>query len=695
MTRPADSASRLAPLLGLVGAAALLVITLASPGATRMHSSPWSCIYGFALLAPAAVLLLRAFDRNRPLILPARSWCWTALAGAVAILASALTSPYRGPSLLWSAPLLSGLAFFFVGFDAVHAGPMGSGASGSSVLKRAGFFLAIIALTSLGLWLAGLPGASVREIFEARNPYPLGHSNYTAGLALLMLPCFTMLATRATGAPRLAWAGAGLLALVLLFTSGSRGGLLGLGALIAGGLLALRLGWRKTLGFAVLAVIAALALAFAHPRTRAMFHRPDPAAEPNISNVQRTAMARAGGLMGLARPLFGWGPGTTPLAYPRFRAQLDGGVENVLQLHSLPVQLWAELGAAGLAGLLVFVLLTARNATRCLPAAVTLGGYAAFALTDYQLDVPVFAFAVAACAALLAPPAPAVCHPIGDKLSRRVLGFLTVTALGVMALLGRTDPTPELNLRALSFASDPVQQETAVSLFKQSLALNPDQEIAHFNLAWLLVVRDPAAAEAHFIAAAQLVPDKGGVYFGLGLARLNQGHRAAAVRALALECLNDPVFLVSPWWHQPALQPLQPAVRALTLAMIQDARSLRHSEVSPFADREAGYLTELIPWLAGTASSGEVSARANTPERMDYFSRHPSPSVFAEAPVQHYRRERSGYPVLMRNLDLPAPTDLFDVQENALATGGLRFLFPHKGWLPTRVFLPLWAEQSS
>ena len=52
--------------------------------------------------------------------------------------------------------------------------------------------------------------------------------------------------------------------------------------------------------------------------------------------------------------------------------------------------------------------------------------------------------------------------------------------------------------------------EEYFALLRESLALNPDQEIAHFNLGWLLVVRAPAEAERHFLAAARLVPDKGG-----------------------------------------------------------------------------------------------------------------------------------------------------------------------------------------
>src|SRR5690606_1872256 len=82
----------------------------------------------------------------------------------------------------------------------------------------------------------------------------------------------------------------------------------------------------------------------------------------------------------------------------------------------------------------------------------------------------------------------------------------------------------------------------------ESLARNPDQEIAHFNLGWLLLTRDPAAAATHFREARRLVPDKGGVYFGAALAALHQGRREEAARLLALECINDPAFIGSPWW---------------------------------------------------------------------------------------------------------------------------------------------------
>jgi hypothetical protein len=55
--------------------------------------------------------------------------------------------------------------------------------------------------------------------------------------------------------------------------------------------------------------------------------------------------------------------------------------------------------------------------------------------------------------------------------------------------------------------------------------------------------------------------------------------------------------------------------------------------------------------------------------------------------VRTYRRERTGYPVLMKNLDVLPPEDLFDVQEDPRMADSLRFLFPRKGWLPSPLLL--------
>lgn len=686
MTRPAGSTAPLFAATGVLGGAGLALITLTSSGATRMFAWPWSLALAATLAAPVLGLILRAFDRSRPLTLPSASWRWLPLAATLTVFASALASPYRPASLLFGAVSLAAVAVFLLAFDWLHAEPAGREQRRQRLWQAAAWFGVAIELASLGRWLPSAFFSSAAPIFGTRNPHPLGHSNYTAGLALLMLPGFGAWVVHARGTARIGAALATTLAAAMLFTSGSRGGVLALGALVAGAFLAIPMApgkkWRVALGCAA----AGLAFALANPRTRALFSPTDANAPPNISNVQRSAMAVAGWRLGLDRPLLGWGPGTTPLAYPRSRAGLDGGAENVLQLHSLPVQLWAELGAAGVGTALACAALVFRSRRNDPIAALTLGGYAVFSLFDWQLDVPVFAFALAALAALLAEPD---AGPLAVRRSR-MAGILAIAFFGAALVSGRRDPTPELNVRALALARDPSQADRAIALFRESLTLNPDQEIAHFNLGWLLVVHDSVAAEAHFLAAARLVPDKGGVYFGLGLTRLNQGKPDAAARAFALESLNDPSFLISPWWSQEAIGRLRPAALA-QLASLEN-RILAQLPPASWPAREAHYLAALTAWIAGPGELSRIAAAANTAERRDYFSGGGDVQAFAIGPGRSFRRQRTGYPVLMRNLDLDAPVDLFDVQESARLDAKLAPLFPAKGWLPSPLLLALLDE---
>jgi O-antigen ligase len=668
MMRATTPAGTLARGLCAGGLACLAVITLASPGATRMYAWPWSLAYAGAILAPALALVARAFDRRQPLVLPPRAWLLTAVTFAAVVVASALASPYRGSSLLWSAPLLGGVAAYLLLVDWLQADP--TGARRESLARTALLGGAAIALVSAALWAASLPHTSNWQ--ESRNPFPLGHSNYTAGLAVLLLPLATVFTLHHRGRGRLIAGAAGLLALLLLFTSGSRGALLGLAAMAATSLWLAPLSFARKAGLAAAAALACLVFALSHARTRATLLGGTSAPLVAASETQRSAMQIAGWRMGLDRPLLGWGPGTTPLAYPKYRGGLAGGAENVLQLHSLPINLWAELGVAGLACLAALGLLGVRHAARDPLAAATLAGYGAFALTDWQLDVPVFAVAVALFTARLTPPASSVTSKTVTRVGRGVpaeprltedgspyqgqwvphtasllVGAGALLGLAIVVLIGRPDPTPELNVRALAIGRDPAQAETALALLRESLARNPDQEIAHFNLGWLLVVRDPPRAEQHFRAAAALVPDKGGVYFGLGLARLNQGHAAAAASAFALECLNDPQFLSSPWWREPAIA------------------ATRDASAAAFA----GLLRRIGPGAPAGLSAEKLGQVPAGPERV-------------------IRRERRGYPVLMRNLDLPPPLDLYEVRELA-APPPTNPVLPPKGWLPSPLLLQL------
>lgn len=642
-------------LVGLLGALGLAAITLVDRGSSWMHASPGRWFYWCATLAPLVGLLLRAVA-DPPLRLPARPWLALTAAAAGAVLLSALASPWRPVVLLWSLPPLAGLALFLLVHDWLHA-PAENRRLLETLTASAA---ALLMLASVGYWLVDLAQLSAAQrvapaVFEMRNPHPLGHSNYTAGLALLGLPALAVLAWRQRQARRGIFLAGLALGLLVLFTSGSRGGLLGLAALGLAGLAAARLPWRRLLLYGALAIVAVAGLALANPRVRALLAPPDPAAATNLSTVQRSAMLTAGLRLGAERPLVGWGLGATPLAYPRVRAGLDGGADNVLQLHSTPLELWAGLGAPGVLLLLGFAALALRGFGRDPVAGAALAGYGALALTDYQLDVPVFSFGLALYAARLASPAAA---PAGPR-SRGLIALMVVAALGLVGWLGGRDRTPELNAAALLAGREEAGATHAIALLQESLALNPAQEIAHFNLGWLLVVRDPPAAEQHFRAAAHLVPDKGGVYFGLGLTRLNQGDPPGAANALALECLNDPAFLGSPWWRDPAIAALRDPARTAYARLLADATRTLPADSWPA--RQAGLLAGLAPRL------GEPTAG---PERV-------------------FRRERTGYPVLMRNHDLAPPQDLFVVREDPGFPGTVDFPLPPKGWLPSPRLLKL------
>jgi O-antigen ligase len=693
---PDTSAQRFTRILCALGLAGLAALTLVDKGATRMYSWPWWLVFWFVQLAPTAALLMRtAFDR-RPLALPAVAWRWPLGLLAVVELTAALASPFRAQSLPAAATLLAGLAAGLLLFDWLHADAAETKARLAKLERVLGWFFAVVLADSLGQWLLGeiVPDlragqiASLHDFFNLRNEQPLGHPNYTGGLAVFMLPWFCARIAPTRGRARAAWVAAVALALFMLFTSGSRGGMLGLAGLL---LTALALAWRRDrlrTKHAVLLAAAAVALtaifALINPRIRDLLAIETSSAPPDASAVQRSAMFTAGLRMGLDRPLLGWGPGVTPLVYPRYRARLDGGVETALELHSTPVQIWADTGAPGLACVLALVALVAcslwKKTTPAVPA-LAITGYGIFALTDFQLDIPVFMFLTAAGIAACAPSDAGFAPP----RVRAALALAIITAAALINALGGDDPTPALNLDALALDRDPAQASRARALFEHSLALNPKQEIVHFNLGWLLLVRDPAAAETHFLAAAHLVPDKGGVYFGLGLARLNQGRADTAAQALALECLNDPIFVASPWWRASALTPLRASTGALVAKYYRELAT--RLPPGRWPGSEVRYTAALSAWLFGQLPGRAVADVATTPARRDFFARDPAPGMLLAAPAFVYRRARPGYPVLMRNLDLPVPVDLFDVRENALATGPLAFLFPRKSWLPSPLLI--------
>jgi hypothetical protein len=248
----------------------------------------------------------------------------------------------------------------------------------------------------------------------------------------------------------------------------------------------------------------------------------------------------------------------------------------------------------------------------------------------------------------------------------------------LLALGGAQDPCPLLNAEALALGQNPTNAARTIALLTESLTINPDQEIALFNRGWLTVTSRPAQAAQDFAAAARLVPDKGGVYFGEALAALNGGQPAAtAVELLTRECLSDPAFMTSPWWRTAPFADLRPAVFARI-----DARCQEMAGEIPrgrWPDAELEYFRQLARWIGGTGKSSDVRGVARTKVRQDFFAESPT---YRPSPITRvYRRERTGYPVLMRQPDVGEPIDLYLVQDDSVWTADRAFLFPAKGWI--------------
>ncbi len=768
-----------------------VALTLAHPSSTRQFTWPWVLVLTAVWLAP----IVAFFGTREAWRLPGRLLTAGLVLLAGATLASALVSPFDRLSLPRVWPTLGGVALFFwlhhwLADSASRARRVALGLAGIGTL---------LAVCSLLLWRwqsAGIP-------WSVRNAIPFGHSNYTAGAVLLVLPWLALAGWQAAGLRRFAWILAALTGLAVLLTTSSRAGVLALGMVMAGGVVfaLVRAPWpprrKLALGLAAVALLGLTVLA--NPRLRELVLGGGWSDIARESNTQRSAMLQAGVLLGAERPLLGWGPGAVPLTYPKVRARLDGGVDNVLQLHSTPVQVWATLGAVGLAALGLLALATAQRlrAVRRAPgpvpltAAAALLAYGLFALTDHQLDLPALnTLLVLNLALLFTAPNPAASPGqsnllgyFGGSALRGVFGGLAVLLLAIplwrtgqdlyarhayeQALTALVDGQIPAALKKLETAaqraphdpyyrhqlagrllalreseSDPARRDelaaTAAEHLRLSLAAGCFEEYAHLNLAWLALEAGSAQlAHRHFRSALALAPHRGGAYFGLGLALRENGELHAAIRAFALEWVNDPVVATHPIWTHPDFGHYRPAIAREARAMLEEltpshqaaayvgelwawwneggpppsagfnretARfaaaltAISRGEPPPAGLQEYAWGRLLDAWFhpSGefTALSPRDPAFAATLARR--AARHPSPAWhgFLTAGPEgepnlglNTRATRTGYGVLALHPAGPPLTDVFVRQTPRIVSEFASSVFPARGWLPARELL--------
>lgn len=784
------SALRVTAALGLL---ALAVVTLAHPSATRMHGWPLAGVVIALALLPV-IALLAGLARTEAWRLPPAKLLAGTLVLAVGAVVSAWLSPFSAASLPRIWPTLGGAALYLWLHHAWSAGDSRAESrrqAAARVLAGAG---ALLAALSLLLWSRGLWPLPWGD----RNTVPFGHSTYTGGAMVLFLPWISLQAWVTQGVVRLLWLAAVATSVAVVASTSSRGAVLALGGVGVAVVVALLFSaaWSRPRKLLLVAgvLLGGAVVVLSNPRLRELVLHGQWGESSRESNAQRLAMLDAGWQLGGQRPLAGWGPGTVPLAYPRVRAGLEGSTENVLQLHSTPAQLWATTGAFGATALLLLLagilkaLSRAPRTPLTLAAGGSLLGFGIVALTDHQLDVPAFAAAVAASLALISA---SVRPTLSTRpLSRHArlaagLGFAALTVSAgpatwadlrarrdydaALTALGRGDGAGYL--RALDDAAkatphdpffahraaawllelrgatpDPARQTVlardAAARLERSLATGVHEEFAHFNLGWLqLDLGEPAAAARHFTRAARLVPDKGGVYFGLGLALEAVGRRDDAVRAFALEWVNDPRSATSPAWELPALAAVRPAVQAEADRVFNELRPLHPpatvagawarwwwGEVVPVEELRPGFNATsarfaavlpvitagqplpdpAAPWAVaygawsiqggpeafltvagGDAGFAAALSRRARQVRTDFRTFLVAPTGDDAALVRTYRRQRPGYGVLALHPEGPPLVDVHIVQENRVATDLAAGLFPAKGWLSGRFLLAL------
>jgi uncharacterized protein involved in response to NO len=523
-------------LLGLLVAGFYILFTLLPDSSTQVLSWSWVAVWQIGLLCPVLWLLSLVWQqRHLPSLGNGLDW----LAGlfAVNLIISTVLAEFPNQARWNSWAALCFLAALY----ALRLW-LRSPQRRDQLLTWQGYLsLAFIAI-SLLLWTSQtlLPELSKLQDFrrlgvnlpfdfsvlELRNWAPIGHQNYVAGYLLLTLPLLIGLGILRSDRWRWFWiAGAGF-GLVDLYTTSSRGGWLGLAVMLILGF-GILLGQsaipRKWLGLAgVGGLLALVLLVLANNRLRTLVTAILSGQAAGGELGFRIITTTAGWEIGRDHPIVGAGLGSVPLLYQKYRPFWAGReAEWVYQLHSTPVQIWAELGAIGIASLVGAIGLLTYLSIRWLQKnakaaeeetwrerfffwsiATGLLGYSVASLTDYQLDVVGISGTIVLYLAVLAFTFQPDVEPAQYGLSlsdRQTSGFVLVS-VGILlaAILWLLPIHRAWMLSSQGFAAlsqltntpDPQQRQARLATFEQNLSwageLAPWEAYYPYQLGWNL-----------------------------------------------------------------------------------------------------------------------------------------------------------------------------------------------------------------
>ena len=600
------------PLLIWLVAGLYVLLTLLPDSSTLVLSWPWVLLWQAIFVSAIAwFLLLLAKGRLQRL-----GWGLDALAGLflLNLTVSTLCSPFAQQAFWHSFAAVGLLAALYALSPQLKTPKMRE-----RLLTGQGYLNIVFIVESLLLWSSQtyLPELQKLQqfqrlgvdldydfsILELRNWAPIGHQNYVAGYLLLALPLLTSLAILQRGWRRWLWGFGILFGLVDLYTTSSRGGWLGLAVLVccAGASFGVRSRlsrWKLGAIFGG-AIVAFLVVIVTNNRFLSLVSgllKGEGSGELSY----RIITAVTGWKMGASQWWMGTGLGSVPLLYQKFRPFWAGReAELAFQLHSTPVQIWAELGLLGIGVALGTLAVFVRKCAQKLPEGTAKSdrlfryslcsavfAYSLFSLTDFQLDlVPITGTSivyVAVLGSLLRGgkgdlnasnrrfPIQAIAATIA--LFSAIIWLVPVYRswqLSSEAFLALSPPEPQVDRfvsqldRAVKITpwepyypyqlawqlAELGNREEAIANFKIANTISPYREFGQSNLGWLQLQTDPEAATASLARSAQLVPSKKGVFYNLGLSFLARDEEAKAIEALTLEILRDPPFVTSPIWQ--------------------------------------------------------------------------------------------------------------------------------------------------
>ncbi|MDJ0578101.1 MAG: O-antigen ligase family protein [Xenococcaceae cyanobacterium MO_234.B1] len=616
-------------ILGFFAGCLYIFFTLVPDSHSLMVLFPFVSLWQIGILLPIIWLLILLWQRKVALLDNNLDWLISLV--FLSVILSSIFAQFPQQAIWYGASACCYLALVYV-INSYLKTPQ----SRKNLLIKQGYLNVSFIIISLTLWitetllpeldrLAKLKAKGINQAFdfstiELRNWSPIGHQNYVAGYLLLCLPLLLVLIVIDTQRKRRWWWIIGfVLGLIDLYTTSSRGGWLGLGVtVIFAGVFFLffsslpRL-WLILGGIGSIGTVVVLAIAN-NRLLRLLTALFQGKAEGELA--YRTINAVLGWNMGLDHPFTGVGLGGVPLLYQKYRPFWAGREsELVFQLHSTPVQLWAEMGLLAVVCSAVAIAILVVLVTKLLTLQISLSyidrilvwcilssflGYGVMSLTDYQLDnvgiSGTLALFVAVLASIFAPKAELIPEKPSKFLSLGGLGIAVALLIWLIPVhrawqlssqgfnaLSQKDTNTFVtkltkanqlapweayypyqvgwNLGDLATQNkNPDQIQQAIDWFKKGIAVSPYREFGHSNLGWLLLNTNPQAATQEFKKSAQLLPAKRGVFFGLGISLLAQQKTDLAVEAFSLEILRNPLLLTSPAWRSPVLQRVYPQV---------------------------------------------------------------------------------------------------------------------------------------